>query len=184
MHRLFVALRPPRATRDALIDLMEGLPGARWVDEEQLHLTLRFVGEVDGHRAEDVAAALGRISHPPIEVTLSGLGRFGKPGKPHTLWVGAEPRAPLKVLHEQINTLLSTVGLDPERRAYLPHVTIARLDSGTAPLDRYLGEHAGITLPPFRAEHFVLFESTLSHEGPSYEMVARYPLDRAGPEVA
>lgn len=184
MHRLFVAIRPPAATRDALIDLMEGLPGARWQDDEQLHLTLRFIGEVDGHQAEDIAAALGRAAHPPIDVTLSGLGSFGKPGKPNSLWIGAEPKAPLKALHEQINVLLSTVGLDPERRAFLPHVTIARLGSGTAPLDRYLSENAGIALPTFRAEHFGLFESTLSHEGASYEMVARYPLNRADPEDA
>ncbi|MCA1748654.1 MAG: RNA 2',3'-cyclic phosphodiesterase [Parasphingopyxis sp.] len=181
MHRLFVAIRPPRATREMLIDLMEGLPGARWQDDEHLHLTLRFIGEVDGHRAEDIAAALGRVAHPPIEVTLSGLGRFGKPGRPRALWVGAEPRAPLKALHEQVNTLLSTVGLEPERRAYLPHVTIARLGSGTAPIDHYLSENAGVALPPFRAEHFGLFESTLSHQGASYAMIARYPLDRADP---
>lgn len=184
MHRLFVAIRPPRAMRDALIDLMEGLPGARWQDDEQLHLTLRFIGEVDGHQAEDIAAALGRVSHPPIEISLSGLGHFGRKGKPRALWIGAGPRAPLKALHEQVATLLASVGVEREHRAYLPHVTIARLGSGTAPIDRYLNENAGIALPAFRAEHFGLFESTLGEEGARYEMIARYPLNRDDPEAA
>lgn len=176
MHRLFVAIRPPRETRDALIDLMEGLPGARWQDDEQLHLTLRFIGEVEEPRAEDIAAALGRVSHPAIEVTLSGLGSFGKKGRPNSMWVGAGPRGRLAGLHEQVNVALSAVGVEPDRRAYHPHVTIARIGSGTAPLDRYLGEHAGVSLPPFTARHFALFESTLGHEGASYETIARYPL--------
>lgn len=180
MHRLFVAIRPPRPIRDALIDLMEGLPGARWQDDEQLHLTLRFIGEVDTHQAEDIAAALGHVAHPPVDVALSGLGHFGKKGKPNSLWIGAGPRAELKAIHEQINAALVTVGLDPERRAFLPHVTIARLGSGTAPIDHYMTENAGIALPVFRAKHFALFESTLGHEGASYATIARYPLARSG----
>src|SRR5215204_913018 len=99
MHRLFVALRPPRPMREALLAAMGDVPGARWQDDEQLHLTLRFIGEVDRHAAEDVVAALGAVSHPGFAVRLDGIGCFDRRGRIDTIWAGVTPHDPLRSLH-------------------------------------------------------------------------------------
>jgi len=85
-HRLFVAIRPPAPVRDALIDAMEGVEGARWQDEAALHLTLRFVGEVETPGANDLAGQLSRIAWPPFELRVAGVGAFERKGSPHAIW--------------------------------------------------------------------------------------------------
>lgn len=176
MHRLFVALRPPVAIRAALLDLMEGVPGARWQDDDQLHLTLRFVGEVDGRTADDVAAALGSIHAPPLDLRLSGCGSFDSRGKLNALWAGVAPRESLAALHRKLDHALIRAGLPPEGRAYQPHITLARLPGSAGPVDGFLARHAGLSSPPFRIEHMTLYESTLGSSGAIYEPVERYPL--------
>src|SRR3712207_6187189 len=127
MHRLFVAIRPPAPVRAQLPDLMGGVSGARWLSDDQLHLTLRFVGDVDRHAARDVDAALSGVHHPRFAIALNGLGLFDRRGEPVTLWAGVAPHDPLAALHRKIDQALVRVGVEPERRAYMPHVTIARL---------------------------------------------------------
>jgi 2'-5' RNA ligase len=176
MHRLFVALRPPPAIRSLLLDLMEGVPGARWQDEDQLHVTLRYIGEVDGRTADDVVAALSAIRSAPLDLRLSGCGLFDTRGKPNALWAGVAPREPLAALHRKIDQAMVRIGLEPERRAYLPHITIARLSGASAPLDRFVADHAGLTSPSFRIEHMTLYESHMGQGGSVYDAVERYPL--------
>lgn len=177
MHRLFVALRPPRAIREQLLRLMGGVPGARWQHDEQLHLTLRYIGEVGTHMAEDIAAALGSSRHAPLELQLAGCGMFDdRRGKPSALWAGVSPREPLAALHRKVDQAVIRAGLEPERRAYLPHITLARMSGSAGPVDRWLAEHAGLTSEPFTVDAMILFESRLGHGGASYEPVARYPL--------
>ncbi|ODP37119.1 RNA 2',3'-cyclic phosphodiesterase [Sphingomonas turrisvirgatae] len=177
MHRLFVALRPPSGIRTALLDLMEGVPGARWQDDDQLHVTLRYIGEVDARTADDVAAALGGVHAAPLELRLSGCGIFDTRGRANALWAGVAPREPLAALHRKLDQALVRVGLEPERRAYLPHITLARLGGGSPPLDRFVADHAGLASPPFRVEHMVLYESHLGQGGSIYEPVECYPLN-------
>jgi 2'-5' RNA ligase len=177
MHRLFVALRPPRAVREHLLALMGGVSGARWQDDEQLHLTLRFIGEVGTHAAEDVAAALGSVRHAPIELRLDGCGVFDdRRGKPNALWAGVSPRDSLAVLHRKVDQAIVRTGLEPEGRAYLPHITLARMPGSAGPVDRWLAEHAGLTGETFAIDAMILYESRLGHGGASYEPVMRYPL--------
>lgn len=177
MHRLFVGLRPPTAIRTALIARMGGVPGARWQNDDQLHITLRFVGEVDGAVAEDVANVLGSVRSPAITVALSGAGRFDSRGRANSLWAGVKPVGPLAALHRKIDTAFVRVGLIPERRAYLPHVTLARLNAPLELADRFVVEHAGLTSDPFTLTYFELFESHLGRERATYETVARYALN-------
>ena len=87
-HRLFVALRPPRPIRQQLLAAMHGISGARWQDDEQLHLTLRFIGEVDHHRAEDIAAALGSLYAPAIEARIETLRAGAAPAAPEGFTLG------------------------------------------------------------------------------------------------
>lgn len=177
MHRLFVAIRPPESVRNQLLDLMEGVHGARWQDEDQLHLTLRFIGEVDRHVADDIAHALGAIRHPPFELALSGLGTFDRRRQPVTLWAGVTPHEPLKVLHKKIDQAVQRAGVEPDHRAYLPHITLARLGRSIGPIASLLESAGGLSGPTFAVDNFRLYESHLSAQGAIYTVVERYPLN-------
>jgi RNA 2',3'-cyclic 3'-phosphodiesterase len=176
MHRLFVALRPPAPIRASLLGLMGGIAGARWQDDDQLHVTLRFIGEVERPVAEDVAATLGSIRHPPLSFRFSGLGTFDHGGSVDTLWARVVPFDGLTILHKKIDQALVRIGLAPERRTYLPHVTLARLGSKAGPVQGFLAENAGFSTEPIDIDWFALFESSLGTGGARYDMIARYPL--------
>lgn len=177
MHRLFVAIRPPRAIRDLLLDAMGGVPGARWQDDEQLHLTLRFIGEVDRNRAEDVAAALARVRVAPFDLRIQGVGRFERRGRTEAIWAAVSPHDEVAALARKTNEAVTRAGLPTETRAYHPHVTIARMGrAGGGPVEPFLTAAAGLSSPPWAVDSFSLFESRLGSEGAHYETVARYAL--------
>jgi 2'-5' RNA ligase len=125
MHRLFAAIRPPEDIRDLLVDAMDDSADFRWQQDEQLHLTLRFVGEVERPVAEDLASALAAIRSAPFELRVHGTGRFEQRNS-GALWAGAEPKAPVAALAAKVERVCQSVGLEPERRAYHPHITLAR----------------------------------------------------------
>ena len=179
MHRLFVALRPPSIVRTMLDDAMTGVDGARWQDDDQLHLTLRYIGEVDSRTADDVAAALSRVVAPVPTVAVDGVGRFEKRGRADSLWAAVEPRDVLTALHAKVDRAFVGAGLAPDSRAYLPHVTLARLSRNghdARQVERWLAQHAGLRTPPFAASHLVLYESRLAPGGATYDAVMRWPL--------
>ncbi|HEX8448290.1 MAG TPA: RNA 2',3'-cyclic phosphodiesterase [Allosphingosinicella sp.] len=176
MHRLFVAIPLPAAVRARLLDVMGGVAGARWLADEQLHLTLRFIGEVDRHLAQDVDAALSSVHHPRFSIALDGLGAFERRGEPVTLWAGVSPHEPLRGLHKKIDQALVRVGVEPDRRAYMPHITIARLPRGAGPVKGVIEQSGGIAGPSFAVDRFALYESRLTPDGPLYEVVERYGL--------
>ncbi len=155
-----------------------GVTGARWVAPENLHLSLRFIGEVDEGAAKDIDAALGQIFAAPLTVTLTGVGCFEKRGRTHTLWAGAEATAPLLHLQAWVEAQVRRAGLPPEGRKFTPHVTLVRMKR--LPVERiapYLADHGGFQAPPFPAEEFLLYPSHLGHAAANYEVLARYPLD-------
>jgi RNA 2',3'-cyclic 3'-phosphodiesterase len=176
MHRLFVAIRPPASVRALLLGAMGGVSGARWQSEDQLHLTLRFIGEVDRHRAGDIHAALGAVHHAPFEIALNRIGAFERRGQAEAVWAGVTPQEPLKALHNKVDAALTRVGVPPDQRAFLPHVTLARLKRSSGPVGNLLEHSGGLTSPPFAVDHFALFESTLTPEGAVYTIVERYSL--------
>lgn len=182
MHRLFVALRPPPAIRARLRETIGGVPDARWQDDDQLHLTLRFIGAVERPLAEEIALALGTIAGAAPRVSLAGVGRFERRGRTDALWAGVTPHGPLAALHRKVDRALVRIGLTPERRAYLPHVTIARLSgvAGHGPaIGQWLARHAALASEPFALTHITLYESTLGAGGARYTAIARWPLDPA-----
>ncbi|UZK65839.1 RNA 2',3'-cyclic phosphodiesterase [Sphingomonas sp. M1-B02] len=176
MHRLFVGLRPPHSIREQLLATMGGVPGARWQSDEQLHITLRFIGEVERPLAEDIAIALGNVRFPPLEVALAGVGQFDSRGRPNALWAGVRPHEALAGLHHKIDQALVRCGLPPEGRAYLPHITLARMNAAAAATSGFLEAQAGLASALFALDHFLLFESHLGREGATYDAVERYPL--------
>ena len=179
MHRLFIALRPPPAIRAALLPAMGGVPGARWQDDAQLHLTLRFIGEVERPLAEEIALALSGVIAPAPTGVIAGVGQFDKRGRTDALWAALTPHGPLAALHRKVDHALVRLGLEPERRAWLPHITLARLprSAGHGPaIDRWLADHASLVSPPFTMGELILYESRLGHDGASYMPVLRMPL--------
>ena len=180
MHRLFVAIRPSRALRETLRAAMGGILHARWQTDEQLHLTLRFIGEVDRPCAEDIAAALGAVRHPCFEMALDSIGRFERKGRIEALWAGVTPHDPLRSLHKKIDQTLIRIGLAPESRAYLPHITLARFSRGAAPIGPVDLAGHGLRSPPAGITEFRLYESDLGGQGASYSVAARYPLAETG----
>ncbi len=176
MHRLFVALRPPLLIRQTCLAAMEdGPPGWAWQDDEQLHLTLCYIGEVERPVAEDIAAALGSIHAPPINLALSGVGWFDQ--RPRgALFARAAPADALAALHKKIDRALVRIGLEPERRAFLPHITLARRRSGAVDPDGWLERNAGLASCAAPVPAMILYQSHLGRHGSSYEAVASYPL--------
>lgn len=174
MHRLFVAIDPPGDIKTVLLATMGGIAGVRWQTEAQLHLTLRFIGEVDRHQANDIVAALRTLHHPPFDIAVSGAGTFDTRGQIHTLWAGLTPKHALTALYGKVNRLLREVGIPADPRAYTPHITLARLNRSTGPLDEFLQRHAGLTTAPFRVTEIKLYESQLTAEGANYRIVEQF----------
>jgi 2'-5' RNA ligase len=176
MMRLFVALALPDAVAASLDPIQGGVPGARWQSREQLHLTLRFIGEVDGRDANAIHDALTGITAPPFQLTLKGVGEFG--GKhPHALWAGIAPCEALLHLQRKIETALQRIGLEPERRKYTPHVTLARLAGASrGRVMDYLVDHALYASAPFDVGAFILYSSLLTPNGSLYTAEHAYRL--------
>lgn len=179
MHRIFIGLRPPPPIRAALLAVMGGIGSARWQEDDQLHLTLRFVGEVAARQADDIAAAIAQIHVAPFAVRLNGVGRFQKQGRTDAIWAGLAPADPLAALHRKVDRAVMGAGFSPEPRAFLPHVTLARLArtaGAEQEIDAFIARHAGLASAPFAFSHLTLFESHLTRGGARYHAVARWPI--------
>ena len=176
--RLFAALQLPPPIRDQLLDLMGGQESLRWQDEEQLHITLRFMGELERPQAEDVAASLASIRFEPFSLHLAGVGRFAQ-RRGGALWAGIEPREPLAHLAAKVDRACVAAGLEPEHRAYHPHITLARWSGREPDLSAFLHQHAALGSELWTVDRFVLFESHLLKTGAFYEPVATYPAARS-----
>lgn len=179
MIRLFVGLDVSEALADRLVALQAGLPGARWVPRENLHLTLAFIGEVSEPDAEDLAAALDGLDGRPLDIEPDGLGWFGRPHQPASLVMHARRAEPLVHFQKRLTSLLRTQGHPPEARKFAPHVTLARLKRvGEGDVERYLTQNMGMALPGFTAETFHLYSSRLGHAGALYRREVSYALSR------
>ena len=177
MHRLFVALRPPEHIRDLLVDAMDDNPDFRWQDDSQLHLTLRFVGEVERPLATDLADELRRIRSSRLQLRIAGVGRFEQRNS-GALWAAVEPKAPLVTLAAKVERVCQSVGLEAERRAFHPHITLARWKGRrTREVHDFLERNRSLSSAPFTIDRFILFESRLSRHGAHYEEVECYALD-------
>ena len=175
--RLFVGIALPDDIRAQLHRLKGGLKGARWVDQENLHLSLRFIGEVTGGGDGDIDAVLLSVNGAAFALTLSAPGAFDRRGRVHAVWAGVEKSDALTVLMDKVEAALVRTGLEPEHRKFKPHVTIARLKGGAATeAGLYLETHAGFAAGPFVVEQFTLYESHLGHGGAHYVSLADYPL--------
>jgi 2'-5' RNA ligase len=170
--RLFVGLELPAQVKAALLAFMGGVAGARWQRDEQLHLTLRFIGEVDRHQAQDIAAALGRVNIRPFMAELGDAGLFEHRGRVDTLWVGVRPAEPFAGLAKAVNAALAGVGIAPDPRAFLPHVTLAR---GRGMMGVTGWPQVPVPRLQWQVGGFALFESHMGKDGSDYAVLARWP---------
>jgi RNA 2',3'-cyclic 3'-phosphodiesterase len=179
MPRLFTALEIPADVAQSLGVMRGGLPGARWIDPENYHLTLRFIGDIDDALAGEIAVMLGRVQRSAFELRLDGLSSFGG-RKPRAVIAGATQIPALMELQAEQERLMQRLGLDPEGRKYIPHVTLARLrDSSSQQVADYLAARAHYRSSPFQVSRFVLFSSRASVGGGPYVVEADYPLAEA-----
>ncbi|MGD1954223.1 MAG: RNA 2',3'-cyclic phosphodiesterase [Sphingomonadales bacterium] len=175
MPRFFVGLTLPAPIKQYLLFAQGGVTHARRQSEEQLHLTLRFIGDVDGRTAQEVETALDTISFTPFDVYAEGVGVFGKVDRARTVWAGVKPRGPLTALHNKIDQALSYgAGLPREQRQFEPHITLARFSGRHGPLGGFLETAGGLRTPSWQVDHFSLFLSTLGSAGAHYRVLGNY----------
>src|SRR5437899_3051631 len=176
MPRLFTALEIPREIAFSLSMLRGGLPGARWIDPENYHVTLRFIGDVDDVVAHEVASMLGKVRRTEFELRIDGVSSFGG-RRPRAVVATLAPTPALMELRAEHERLMQRVGLEPEGRKYIPHVTLARLrDSSSRQVADYLALRAPFRSAPFKVSRFVLFSARTSVGGGPYVVEAAYPL--------
>ena len=174
--RLFVALSIPDVVARSLMLLEGGVPGARWQAREQLHLTLRFVGEVDGRDARALEDALAGIDAPAFEMQLHGVGQFGNK-QPHSLWAAARRNDLLEHLQRKVDNAIRRVGQPQDAHKFMPHVTLARLRHPELDkLREWLVAHALFTSDLFAVNAFCLYSSKLTSDGSIYRVEQEYPL--------
>ncbi|MGH6795407.1 MAG: RNA 2',3'-cyclic phosphodiesterase [Methylocella sp.] len=176
MPRLFTGLEIPSDLATDLSMLRGGISGARWIEAENYHLTLRFIGDTGDSTAREISATLEKIRRSPFIVTIEGLSSFGG-AKPRALVARAKPAAPLVELQAQQERLMRRIGIAPEPRKFTPHVTLARLRAATsAGVAEYLSSRGHFLSRHFEAKRFVLFSSRASTGGGPYVVEAAYPL--------
>ncbi len=176
MPRLFTGLEIPASVAQSLSLLRGGLPGARWIDPSNYHLTLRFIGDINDDVAREIAFELHRVKRKPFEVTLSGLTSFGG-RKPRAVVANAQISRPLTELQAEQERMLQRLGLEPEGRKFVPHVTLARLrDANSRDVADYLAMRGYFPPLTFMASRFVLFSSRASVGGGPYIVEDAYLL--------
>ncbi len=176
MPRLFTALEIPRNAAMSLSLLRGGLPGARWIDVENYHITLRFIGDVDGRTADEIVDRLDRIDRPEFQLRLEGIGSFGSK-KPHSVWAGVSQTPDMFALQGEIERICQRIGLQPDPRKFTPHVTLARLKSSRVDdVVHYLSGRGNFYTAPFTVGRFVLLSSRESVGGGPYLTEEIFPL--------
>lgn len=178
MPRLFTGVEIPPEVADRLAFLRGGLSGARWIDRENYHVTLRFIGDVDMVAAEAVAEGLSRVHRRPFSLRITGLGALGT-RKQHAVVATIETSPALMELQAEHERIMQRIGLPPEGRKYTPHVTLARLRNGNSrDIADYLSLRGGFMAGPFHVDRFVLFSARDSVGGGPYVVEEAYGLDR------
>lgn len=176
MPRLFTGIEVPDPVREALSRLRQPLPGARWIDPENYHITLRFAGDVDNRMAAEFAHALDEIETEAFELRFSGTGTFGG-SDPRSLWARIEPSPDLEALMRAHERAARAAGLQPETRKFKPHVTMARLrNTSVEAVARYLQRHGAFRTEPFPVSRFALFSSKPQVGGGPYVIEETYTL--------
>lgn len=181
MPRFFVAIDIPERIKEDVTTTYCALPGARWTDDEQLHLTLRFIGEVAGDDSDDITKALRSVTGPSFPLSLKGVGFFPPRGDPRILWVGIAPSEELLRLQARIERACTSAGIEPDKRKFHPHITVARLnDTPPRKVADYIAQNSLLATETFAVSSFHLYSSVLRKEGAVHTKELSFPLDQTG----
>jgi 2'-5' RNA ligase len=178
LSRIFIAVDLPERVRRAAAGLRSEIRGARWTREEHMHLTLRFLGEVDAPRTEALTAQLSRVALEGFSLELRGIGRFPRAGPARVLWAGIEPEEPARRLHDLVEAAVARAGLPAEEKPFAPHMTLARLS--VAPrraVEAFLEKGRGFSAGPFSVRGFALYSSVLTSSGPIHRLERVFALE-------
>src|SRR5688572_17340166 len=155
MPRLFVALSLPESVAETLTWMQGGIRGAKWEPQDKLHLTLRFIGDVEHGHLRRIIEALEHVRHPPFELGIRGVGHFSSSGQPRVLWAGVNDSTDVVGLHGKIERALERVGVPKDGRKFHAHVTLARLHGSHADgVADFLERQAWLSMPPFTVDRF------------------------------
>ncbi|BBL52794.1 RNA 2',3'-cyclic phosphodiesterase [Bartonella quintana] len=177
MYRLFSALQIPKKTTEALISLQNGLLKAQWINPQNFHVTLSFFGEIESSLADELMRAFDTIKLPPFMLHMNGFKVFGSENAPHSLVVRIEPCETLSLLHEKMECIRSNLGLNPDKKQFTPHITLARLlDIKPEDLPFYLSSRGDFSFPPFKVDHFALLLSPSPLSDAPYVVKRRWAL--------
>jgi 2'-5' RNA ligase len=178
MRRLFVAIDLPESIKAQLKTLCAGLDGAKWVSHQQMHLTLRFIGDADESQQTDIQTGLATIRATPFKMGLRGIGQFPPKSKARVLWVGIEAEARLSELQKQVERIINNLGFAPDDYAFSPHITLARFRTPPSQdnMQRYMGQHESFKTDTFDVKQFILYSSQLTSSGSFYHQEDVFPL--------
>lgn len=175
--RLFIAIPLPKAVKQQLLDLQQPINGVRWQSQEKMHLTLKFVGEVDKTIANELQEELDNIDHPKFSMTIRGIGYFPEGKHPKVMWAGIKENNSLEELHQKVVSRCEKMGIAPENRPYKPHVTIARAkDVIKRAVTAFADRHKKFVIPDISVNEFVLYESKLDPDGAHHYRLKTYVL--------
>lgn len=176
--RLFIAIPIPDAVKKKLIDLQQPIDGVRWQAKEQMHLTLKFVGDVDAQLAKSLQNKLDEIEHPSFAIDLKQMGYFPEGGSPRVLWIGLREHSSLMELHQKVEQKSQEVGIAPEDRPYKPHITLGRTEGvSKRTVNAYVNQHKKFTVRDIKMDQFVLYESKLHPDGAKHSRLQTFPLN-------
>ena len=179
MPRLFIALPVPDDIADELVPLQSGVPDARWVRVENLHVTLCFCDQVQGAVMRDLEEELSDIAGPPFSVAIAGVEQFSSGKQPRALVATVKKSDRLDWLQQKVSTVARNCGIEVERRKFRPHVTLARFGNGAETghhLAQFMASHSTFKAGPWIADHFALYSSRSGRSGSIYTEEAAYGL--------
>lgn len=175
--RLFTAIMIPDEIKDKLQELFTPIEGVKWQSKSQMHLTLRFIGEVDEETADEVVDELRQVQIQPFDINLGHIGTFPESGKPKVIWIGIAPNKRLQELHGQLENACQDVGLEPDDRSFKPHITLGRNKSADPEkIIKYVDHQVVPDFDPIPVRDFCLFRSELTPRGAIYHIEKKYPL--------
>lgn len=176
--RIFIAIPIPQVAKDKLAELKQSIEGVRWQQKEQIHLTLKFLGETDLQRVKELQAQLDKIKHPPFTMTLRGFGCFPKGKYPRIFWIGISENPAVVGLHQKVEEVCTSMGFDAVDHSFKPHVTLARM-KGVSMKDiiPLINQHQEFRISDLRISKFVLYESTLDTNGATHNPVKKFNLE-------
>jgi 2'-5' RNA ligase len=177
MKRLFIAIDVPDWASEELTRLCVGQPDVRWANADQHHLTLRFIGDVEGHQHERIERVLAGVMAESFTLNIQGVGHFPPRGAPRTLWAGVEACQPLVTLRSRVDRAMVALGTEPAHRKWHPHITLGRLAyGGGSRAGRFFQDNALFQLEPFLVTSFSLYSSQLGSNGALHTIERTYPL--------